>query len=128
MKGICRAALLASSLRKAGKRSMSAAVAFMLFIPASEHHSQTWRQRQQNAFRAHASFGYARHPVVVFAPMAVGLKFSRRQMCLYDDRCALQRERIGDLLPEEATNFVRTYDLVSNGINRQRLVGITKPG
>src|SRR5262245_32898877 len=118
MNGICRAAPLASSLRRAGKRSTSDAVSFVLLIISPPQRSEARRQCKQNSLRAHANLGRPWHSVVISPPAAIRIKLRRRQMGLDDDRRALQRQRIGDLLSEESAHFARADDLMADGIDR----------
>src|SRR6266478_6317701 len=90
--------------------------------------SQTRHERDQNSFRSHASLGGPLHSVMVFVPAAAGFETSRRQSSLHNDRRALQGQRIRNLLPKETANFAWANDFISDFINRQALIGITKSG
>src|SRR5262249_50939718 len=101
MNGIWRAVPVTVSLRRAGKRSTSAGVSFVLSMVSLKHGFQPWNERQNHTFRAHSYFGSAMHPIVVGMPAAIGVKRAGGHMRLHNDRCALQGHSVCHILAQE---------------------------
>src|SRR5262245_56721796 len=127
MNGICLEAFLVFSLRSAGNRSTSEAACAALLIAVLQKRFQTRNKHRQNAFRPHASFGDSMHSVVVLVPAAAGFEAPNCQVRLHDYGRPFVLHGVGNIGPKKTSNFVWTYDFISDVVDRGVLIGILKP-